>query len=83
MPLYHYICPACDVLIELLRPMAQADDGVRCPRCDDCCARVPTAASSPRGAMPAPVYGRAPRAHHQGCACCAPRPLRAPRGGQR
>jgi putative FmdB family regulatory protein len=83
MPLYHYTCHACDALIELLRPMAQADGVVRCPRCDACCARVPTAASPPRRTTPTPAYGRVPPSHHHGCACCAPRPLRAPGGGKR
>jgi putative FmdB family regulatory protein len=85
MPLYHYACPACEVLIEALRPMALADDAVECPHCAGRCVRVPTAASSPRrvAPTPAPVYGRVPRPHQHGCACCAPRPLRAPRGGQR
>lgn len=31
MPLYEYLCPECETTFERLRPMAQADDPVRCP----------------------------------------------------
>lgn len=33
MPIYEYICPKCDARFDLLRPMSQADQPTRCPRC--------------------------------------------------
>lgn len=33
MPLYEYLCAACDKRFEALRPMSQAAAPIACPRC--------------------------------------------------
>jgi len=40
MPIYEYVCPACDVKFELLRPLSQATEGASCPRCNESAERV-------------------------------------------
>lgn len=33
MPLYEYMCPACEHTFEMLRPFARADSPAECPGC--------------------------------------------------
>jgi putative FmdB family regulatory protein len=62
MPLYVYACPACEVVLEELRPAAEAEMPVICPVCKAFCAREVTAATHTTAASPAPPprYGRVP-----------------------
>lgn len=32
MPLYEYVCPACEVKFEELRPLGRMDDPAECPQ---------------------------------------------------
>jgi putative FmdB family regulatory protein len=74
MPLYVYACPSCEVVIEELRPAAEAEMPVICPVCKGFCAREVTAAAQPARPREAPAYGRVPAWFHgDGCVCCAPR----------
>jgi len=40
MPIYEYVCPACDVKFELLRPLSQATEAADCPKCHHSAERV-------------------------------------------
>jgi len=33
MPIYEYVCPACNLEFELLRSLSQATEGASCPQC--------------------------------------------------
>jgi len=39
MPIYVYTCPECELEIEEMRPMAQADAPMWCPACGAECGR--------------------------------------------
>jgi putative FmdB family regulatory protein len=40
MPIYEYVCPACDVKFELLRSLSQAGEDADCPTCQEGAKRV-------------------------------------------
>ena len=40
MPIYEYVCPACEVKFELLRPLSQAGEKASCPHCHQNSERV-------------------------------------------
>ena len=33
MPIYEYICPACQSRFEQMRPMSQSEEEAACPKC--------------------------------------------------
>ena len=35
MPLYEYYCPDCTITFDTLRPAAQADEAIICPKCEE------------------------------------------------
>jgi putative FmdB family regulatory protein len=69
MPIYRYACPACDILVEELRPMRFRDARVECPICHTLCVQE---------IAPVNVTGRAtqteddpaPHPFDPGCSCC-------------
>jgi len=84
MPLYVYTCPECELDIEELRPMAQADAPMWCPICGSECGRGITRFAAIRGRggaldIPAATPSGTP-IHRMGCLCCAPpRPRTTPK----
>ena len=40
MPLYEYVCPKCDLKLELLRSISQSDEEASCPHCQHGAKRV-------------------------------------------
>lgn len=46
MPIYEYVCPACELKFELIRPASQSGAGASCPRCRKTANRVLSAFSS-------------------------------------
>ena len=40
MPIYEYVCPACDVKFELMRPMSEYTEAAACPGCHQDAERV-------------------------------------------
>ena len=40
MPIYEYVCPACEVKFELLRPFSQSGESASCPQCQESAERV-------------------------------------------
>ena len=42
MPIYEYYCPKCNSKFEQLRPMSQANEGVKCPYCNGQAERILT-----------------------------------------
>ena len=60
MPIYEYVCPACDVKFELLRPLSQAAEEADCPRCHCGAERVLSTFASfskDAGGMTTPIAG--------------------------
>ena len=82
MPIYVYVCPECDVLVEERRPLGAADfPPVECPVCHGLCEQQMATFSINRGAAAPEGDGAAagPEAGHPpGCPCCAD--LRYPAG---
>ncbi len=40
MPIYEYVCPACESKFEILRPLSQATEGASCPQCQQDAERI-------------------------------------------
>ena len=40
MPIYEYVCPACEVKFELLRPFSQSSEAASCPSCHQSAERI-------------------------------------------
>lgn len=40
MPMYEYLCEACDGVFDLMRPMSQATEPADCPECSGRCERI-------------------------------------------
>ncbi|MDW8054210.1 MAG: FmdB family zinc ribbon protein [Anaerolineae bacterium] len=74
MPLYVYVCPACGVEVEELRPAARADDPVDCPVCNARCERGVSLFAVSSGQKEKDTTRRKPK-HRPGCPCCT---IRAP-----
>lgn len=76
MPLYVYTCPACDIVLEELRPVQRSDDPVECPLCHRVCVREISHFSLGRDRVAQEWAGVLPRSrvtnHGDGCACCRP-----------
>jgi putative FmdB family regulatory protein len=76
MPIYVYTCSECELEIEELRPMAQADAPMWCPACGAECGRGITNFAHPaRQAQSEPQAVVTPAGipiHRAGCACCYP-----------
>lgn len=74
MPLYVYTCPDCEIEVEEMRPMSQADDRLACPLCAGPCTRALTTFTIGSGRREvSPVSSAPARTHAAGCLCCAPR----------
>lgn len=74
MPLYVYTCPTCEIEVEAMRPIAQADDPVACPVCAEPCRRGLTLFAIGAGRRDLPTTAAPPpQAHIAGCPCCRPR----------
>jgi putative FmdB family regulatory protein len=69
MPIYEYVCSACNSRFDLLRPMSQADQPARCPNCQGTeSRRAPSrcaAISKGSDGSSAPIAGSS------GCGSCA------------
>jgi putative FmdB family regulatory protein len=76
MPIYVYACPECELEIEEMRPMAQADAPMWCPACGAECGRGITnfaaVAGRARGESQAVATPTGQSIHRAGCACCYP-----------
>lgn len=75
MPIYVYECPECDIELEELRPVWQADIPVECPICHGWCTRVVSTFHTRR--QTEPVYATPAQiarvVHGLDCSCCRPR----------
>ncbi len=74
MPIYVYSCPACEIEIEELRPMRDADLPFVCPVCHEWGVRAITSFNLWQSADATAERGgdkRPPR--HSGCPCCSVR----------
>lgn len=81
MPLYVYVCPACEISFDEDRPASMANLPVECPLCSGFCERRFTPPGISRrhedGAfedVEQDAAGRPVVAHGPGCPCCAGRP---------
>ena len=85
MPVYDYACPSCGPFTAS-RPMAEYDRPLACPSCGAAAPRAILGApffSGMGGARSADPPRRSGAAHFGGCACCAPRRLRADDAGMK
>lgn len=77
MPIYVYVCAECEVEVEEMRPISQADDPVACPMCAEPCVRALTTFAFNTGSrreMPAVKTETVKTiSHATGCPCCIPR----------
>ena len=76
MPIYIYTCPECELEIEEMRPMSQADAPMWCPACGAECGRGLTSfaavAGRARGEVREAATPTGTRIHRSGCPCCYP-----------
>ncbi len=40
MPIYEYVCPACEDKFELIRPLSQSTEAATCPKCEKSAERI-------------------------------------------
>jgi len=40
MPIYEYLCPACNYKFEMRRPLGEASSETRCPKCGGVASRL-------------------------------------------
>jgi len=83
MPTYVYKCAECDIEVEEMRKMSQADDPLDCPLCDRLLVRGITSFMFNRGGSAPPTAKpsqQATKQHGRGCPCCFPTPRRKKNG---